>query len=329
MSKDANSHEGGVIDVHHHIIPNLYRKAMDEAGLRNPIPRVDYPAWSVDSSLAVMDKYGVAAAVVSITDPGIHFGDQADATVLAHDVNQYFAELVRNNPRRFGAFAVLPLPDVDAALVELEHAIDVLKLEGVGMLTHHRGIYLGDPSFAPLFGEIERRGVPVFVHPATPPSKDQPTFDLPPSLYEFTFDTTRAVVSLLYSGILEKHPNLRLILSHGGGTIPYLAKRLTYGPLIHSRLSERAPKDVLTILRRLYYDLALAATEYALPSLQALLDPSHILFGSDFPFMPDWYTGETVEKLNNYKGFNEFERELIRRGNARQLFPRLTSIMAA
>jgi predicted TIM-barrel fold metal-dependent hydrolase len=214
-------------------------------------------------------------------------------------------------------------------LVELQHAIDILKLDGIGLLTNYRGTYLGDPSFAPLMREIERRAVPVFVHPATPPSKDQPTFGLPPSLYEYTFDTTRAVVNLLYSRTVEKHPQLRMIFSHGGGAVPYVAKRLTYGPVINSRLSERAPADVIAALRSLYYDLALATSDYALPSLQALLDPSHILFGSDFPFMPEWHMEESVAKLDNYKGFGETERDLIRWGNARNLFPRLAGAMAA
>ncbi len=228
-----------------------------------------------------------------------------------------------SNPGRFGAFAVLPLPDVDASLAELEHAIDDLKLDGVGLLTHYHGVYLGDLSLEPLFVEIDRRGVPVFVHPTVPPSKDQPTFGLPPSLYEFTFDTTRAVANLLYTGTLDRHPSMRWILSHGGGTIPYLAKRLTYGPVINSRLSERAPKNIIAALRSLYYDIALTANDFALPSLRALLAPSQILFGSDFPFMPEWQMAETVDTLNSYEGFEEDERDLIRCGNARKLFPRL------
>ena len=268
MDKSAKSF--GAIDVHHHIIPDFYRTAINRAGLGVPVPGVDYPTWSVNSSLAVMDRNGVAAAVVSITEPNIHFGDQAEANALAREVNQYFAELISG---RFGAFAVLPLPDVNASLVELEHAIDDLGLDGVGLLTHYKGVYLGHPSLMPILAEIERRGVPAFVHPTVPPSKDQPIFGLPPSLYEFTFDTTRAVVNLLYSGALDRYPNLQLVLSHGGGTIPYLAKRLTYGPVINSRLSERAPRDIIAVLRRLYYDIALTANGFALPSLQALLEP--------------------------------------------------------
>jgi 6-methylsalicylate decarboxylase len=188
-------------------------------------------------------------------------------------------------------------------------------------------VYLGDPSLLPIFLEIERRGVPAFVHPTVPPSKDQPTFGLPPSLYEFTFDTTRAVVNLLYSGTLERNPNLRLILSHGGGTIPYLAKRLTYGPVINSGLRERAPKNIIASLRS--YDIALTANDFALPSLLALLDPSQLLFGSDFPFMPEWQMAETVDTLDSYKDFKKVERDSIRWRNARKLFPRLTGTIAS
>src|SRR5271169_4039825 len=116
MGKYAGRNGNGVIDVHHHIIPDFYRTAMIRAGLGVPVPGVDYPTWSIEASLAVMDRHGLAAAVVSITEPNIHFGDQENANVLAHDVNEYCAELIRNNPGRFGAFAVLPLPDIDASL---------------------------------------------------------------------------------------------------------------------------------------------------------------------------------------------------------------------
>ena len=146
MGQHDSRSENGVIDVHHHIIPDFYRTAMTQAGLGVPVPGVDYPTWSIESSLAAMDRFGVSVAVVSITEPNIHFGDQANANVLAYDVNQYFAELISRNPRRFGSFAVLPLPDIDATLKELEHAIDHLNLDGVGLLTHYHGVYLGDPS---------------------------------------------------------------------------------------------------------------------------------------------------------------------------------------
>lgn len=313
------------IDVHHHIIPSVYLEAMRRVGIADPIPGVDYPDWDVQTTLAVMDRQGIATAIVSISDPGVYFGNVALARDLARQINEFSARLVADHPQRFGAFAVLPLPDVNAALRELEYALDTLKLDGIGLLTNYRGTYLGDAALDALFAELNRRQVVTFIHPSTPPSKDQPTFGLPPSLYEFTFDTTRMVANLLYSGTLDRYPNLRLILSHAGGTVPYLARRLTFGPTIGSYLKARAPQNLIASLRQLYYDVAMSASPYALPSLQALVDPSHILFGSDYPFMPEPAIADNVAGLADYKGFDQRAQWKIERKNGLALFPRLQS----
>jgi 6-methylsalicylate decarboxylase len=313
------------IDVHHHIIPPVYLEAMRRAGIADPIPGVDYPDWDVQTTLAMMDRQGIATAIVSISEPGVYFGNVALARDLARQINEFSARLVADHPQRFGAFAVLPLPDVKAALWELEYALDTLKLDGIGLLTNYRGTYLGDDALDALFAELNRRQVVAFIHPSTPPSTDQPTFGLPPSLYEFTFDTTRMVANLLYSGTLDRYPNLRLILSHAGGTVPYLTKRLTFGPMIGSYLKARAPRNLIASLRQLYYDVAMSASPYALPSLQALVDPSHILFGSDYPFMPESGVADNAAGLADYKGFDQQAQWKIERENALALFPRLPS----
>src|SRR5258707_4737791 len=209
-----------------------------------------------------MDRHGIVTAITSLSEPGVYFGDRAFARDLARRCNEYAARLVQEYPVRFGAFAVLPLPDVNAALRELEYALDTLKLDGIGLLTNYRGTYLGDAALDALFAELNRRQVVTFIHPSTPPSKDQPTFGLPPSLYEFTFDTTRMVANLLYSGTLDRYPNLRLILSHAGGTVPYLTKRLTFGPTIGSYLKARAPQNLIASLRQLYSPVAMPAAPH-------------------------------------------------------------------
>ncbi|MFF9015009.1 amidohydrolase family protein [Streptomyces sp. NPDC014870] len=310
----------GLIDVHHHAIPPTYRAAL---GDKVAIPGVDYPTWSPEASLEVMDRHSIAAAVLSVTAPGVTFAQGAEARRLAREVNEYYAALIAEHPARFGAFAILPLPDVAAAKDELTYAIDELGLDGVGLLTSYGNRYLGDPEFEPLLAEIADRGLPVHVHPGTPPAKDVATFDLPPSLYDFTFETTRTVVDLLFSGTLERLPHLKLIVSHAGGTLPFLAQRLTYGPTIGKYLTERAPKDVVGALRGLYYDIAMSANRFALPALTELAAPDRILFGSDFPFMPAAHTTENVEGFGAYAGWNAERRTAIGRENALKLFPRL------
>ncbi|MEV6412425.1 amidohydrolase family protein [Kribbella sp. NPDC051718] len=311
-----------LIDVHHHAIPPAYAAAI--SGL-DPIPGVDYPTWSPEQSLEVMDHNGIAAALLSITSPGVTFLSADQARRLARQVNEYFASLVAEHPTRFGAFAILPLPDVAAAKEELAYAIDELGLDGVGLLTSYGSNYLGTPEFEPLLAEIAERGVVVHVHPTTPPAKDVVNFGLPPSLYDFTFETTRTAVSLLFSGVLDRLPDLQLILSHAGGTLPFLAKRLTYGPTIGSYLEGKPPADLIGSLRRLHYDIAMSATDFALPALTELAGSSNILFGSDYPFMPAWHTTENVEGYQAYQGWTPQEREDIGRHNALKLFPKLAA----
>jgi 6-methylsalicylate decarboxylase len=314
-----------LIDVHHHAVPPDYKGALPST----PIPYVDYPTWSPEASLEAMDRNGIAAAVLSISDPGVHFGEPAQTRFLSREVNDYFAGLIDRHPARFGALAILPLPDVPAARKELARVVDHLRLDGVGLLTSYQNRYLGAPEFEPLLAELAERGLPVHVHPATPPNPDLATFDLPPSLYEFPFETTRTVASLLFNGVLDRLPDLRLILSHAGGTLPFLAKRLAYGPTISSYLADRAPADVIASLRRLYYDTAMSANEFALPSLSALVDPGHVLFGSDFPFMPEQAMTESVSGLAGHPGWTSPQLAQIGRDNALRLFPRLATRVAA
>jgi predicted TIM-barrel fold metal-dependent hydrolase len=315
-----------VIDVHHHVVPDFYRARLEQAGLLRPIPGVEYPDWSPAASLAAMDRLGIDAAVVSITEPGVHFADAASARVLARQLNEYLAGLVADRPDRFGAFAVLPLPDVHAALDELAYALDTLRLDGVGLLTNYRGAYVGDATFEPLLAELDRRGVPVFLHPARPAGGEQRTFGIPASVYEFPFDTTRTVANLLYSGALDRYPGLRLIVAHAGGAVPYLAGRLADAAVISPVMAERVPDDPIGSLRRLFFDITLSANPYTLPSLHAFADPGRVLLGTDFPFMPSSHAAENWARLRRFHAGSPDLVARIAGGNAHNLFPRLVPV---
>lgn len=306
------------IDVHHHILPPVYLSAMAAAGIAAGGGR-DFPEWSPDDSLALMDRHGIEKAIVSISSPGLYFGDSRAARELARLCNEYSAELVRENPGRFGAFAALPLPDVDASLSELAYALDMLDLQGACLLTNYGGAYLGNPEFAELFDELNRRKCIVFIHPDVPQGSDSLGLSAPAFMVEFVIDTTRTVSDLLFSGTLERCPDIRFILSHAGGTIPYLALRLTLGQFLPG-LQDKVPQGVATYLRRLYYDTALSASPHALRSLQELVEPSQVLFGSDYPFAPELATIATIEGLRAYDGFDERVLKEIERDNALSLF---------
>jgi predicted TIM-barrel fold metal-dependent hydrolase len=305
------------IDIHQHILPAFYLSALAERGITVGAGS-PFLEWDVQSVLALMDRHDIATAIVSIADPGVYFGDGLFARDLARRCNEYAADLIRDYPGRFGAFAILPLPDVDFALQQLEYALDTLRLDGVVLLSNSDGRYLGDPLFNELFSELQRRKAVVFIHPAVPAVNRHLQLDLPPFLVEFVFDTTRAIVNLLYSGTLDRCPDIRFIAAHAGGTVPYLAQRIAMGQV----MLPGAPQGTITYLKQLYYDLALSTSPYVLHSLQELVDASHILFGSDYPFAPEMATDLVIRGLKRHDGFDEAARAMIERENALALFPR-------
>jgi len=312
------------IDVHHHVLPAEYVKAAGRHGVHAG-GDVPFPGWSADSTLELMDRCGIATAITSIAAPGVYFGDRAEARDLARRCNELQARLVDEHPKRFGTFASLPLPDVDGALAEIEYAFGALKADGIVLLASIGERYLGDPAFEPVFAELDRRKAVLFVHPAIPATSRALELAMPGALVEFVFDTTRAVVNLIFSGTLERHPELKIILSHAGGTVPFLAWRLSaFGqmPALHAK----APEGALAYLKRLYYDTAMSANPHALASLRELVGPSHILFGSDHPYLPEPLIQESARGITTFQGFDDAARRAVERSSALALFPRLRSL---
>ncbi|HVN39548.1 MAG TPA: amidohydrolase family protein [Myxococcota bacterium] len=312
------------IDVHHHVLPPEYVASLARVSVTSG-GGVAFPRWDAASTLEMMDRQGIAAAVTSISAPGVHFGDDVAARGLARRCNELSARLVADHPTRFGAFAVLTLPDVKGALHELEHALDELGLDGVVLLASQSdGRYLGDPLFDDLLAELDRRAAVVLVHPAVPKSSEALPLDLPEAMVEFTFDTTRAALNLVFRGATARFPNVRYILSHAGGTIPYLAGRIALTGALPG-LRERVPDGPLPQLRRFYYDTALSATPHALRSLRELVGSDRILFGSDFPFAPEAVARASIDGLARYDGFDDAGRRRIDGANALELLPRLAA----
>jgi predicted TIM-barrel fold metal-dependent hydrolase len=315
----------GRIDIHHHVVPAEYVGALESRGVGSGAG-VPFPRWDAASALEMLDRHGIAAAVTSISSPGVHFGDDAAARDLARRCNELSAKLVSAHPTRFGAFAILPLPDVDGALRELEYALDALGMDGVVLLSSHSdGSYPGDPRFDAVMAELDRRSAFAFVHPTVPTTSQSIQLGVPGFIGEFTFDTTRCAMNLIWTGTVERFPNVRFSLSHAGGTVPFLAFRISAGMAISPEFRERAPKGGLHYLKRFYYDTALSANPHALRSLQELVGPEQILFGSDYPFAPEPITRATVEGLAAYDGFDAAARARIERANALALLPRLAA----
>jgi predicted TIM-barrel fold metal-dependent hydrolase len=304
------------VDTHVHLVPDDYRAVLDERSLS----QLPLPPWSREITEEFMDRYAIDAAVMSLGPPGIWFGDAGLAAELARMVNEATAALVGSAPDRFAGLAVLPVPDVDAALTELVHALDVLKLDGVALLSNVDGIYPGDERLEPVWTELDRRGAYVFLHPAAPP--------VPPALpqhpiwlYEFPFDTTRAVASLIYSGTLERADGLRLQLAHLGGTAPFLAHRIASLAAREPGQASAAPSGALAALAKCWYDTGLSNHATAIEATAAVVPFERIVFGSDWPYAALLEPGDFAPELNALGD----RRALLDAGNAAALVPRLVS----
>ncbi|MGH9761391.1 MAG: amidohydrolase family protein, partial [Blastocatellia bacterium] len=226
--------------------------------------------------------------------------------------------LVRDHPDRFGFFAAVPLPDTEGSLREIAYALDVLKADGVGLLTSYGDKWPGDPAYAAVFDELNRRKAVVYFHPTVPNCCKNLIPSIAPPLIEYPHDTTRAVVSLLFSGSFARLRDIRFIFSHAGGTIPMLAGRIAQ--LEHpADLNKTAPNGVEYELKRLHYEIANSANRSSISALTNLVPISQILFGSDFPFVPTRVTAVGMTHV----GLSAAELRVIGRENAIALLPRL------
>jgi 6-methylsalicylate decarboxylase len=307
------------IDVHHHVIPPAFTLAMAIRGLTE-VAGTPLPQWTVDQSIAVMDANDIHTAITSLSAPGVYFGDVQAAKDLARACNEFSAQMAGNHPGRFGSFAVLPMPFTEHACAEAAYALDVVKADGVVLLGSAEGKFLGDPGFDELMAELDRRKSIVFVHPNLHPTTPQIGLNIPNFMIEFLCDTTRAATNLILSGTVARFPNIRWILSHAGGFLPFIAWRVALADNF-PHFQEKAPEGVLTYVRRFHYDTALSPSPFAMAALKELVDPSHILFGSDFPFAPAPLIGMEVACLGRLNAFEEKTRVGIGRDHALGLFP--------
>ncbi|TGN16800.1 amidohydrolase family protein [Leptospira ilyithenensis] len=310
------------IDVHHHFIPSFYTEALKKQGIHF-IASAPIPSWNPRRSLDTMDLHGIRTAITSISSPGVYFGNADAACELARRCNEYAREIAEHHPDRFGSFAVLPMPLPDKATTEAIYALDVLKADGVMLLASTRGKFLGDSDFNELMNELDKRKAKVFVHPDIHPTSEQIGLNIPGFILEFLCDTTRAAVNLIYSGTMEKYPNIKWILSHAGGFLPYVAWRVSLGNLL-PEIAEKTPWGILTYLKRFYFDTALSPSPYAMAALLELVDIDHILFGSDFPFAPELLLTNQTEELQSLKQIDEPSLQNIKRDHSLKLFPQLS-----
>jgi aminocarboxymuconate-semialdehyde decarboxylase len=309
------------VDVHHHILPDFFWRETNEQ--HGPVGGIAPPPWSRADALAFIDDAGIDVAVTSISTPGVHTGNDRRARSLARRCNELAAELVQARPDRFGAFACLPLPDIDGSLAELSYALDVLKLDGVVLFSNARAVYLGDEKLDAVFEELERRRAVVFIHPTASPDPAAHALGLPDSLIDFVADTTRAIAHLHYSNTFARTPNVKYIISHAGGTIPYLASRFAIVDemgVIDGRSERGTAADTF---RRLYWDTALSWHDPVLHLLRSIVGMDRVLYGSDFPYLRRDLAIGGHEHLSRTEALTDAERAAVLGETALKLLPRL------
>src|SRR5215472_4217443 len=303
------------IDVHHHLSsPGFIAEITGRRTGQVPLMK-----WTVTQSIEDMDKGGVATSILSISEPSVFFGNFDAARKLARETNEFGAKLIADHPGRFGMFATVPLPDVEGSLREIEYALDTLKMDGICMMTDYRGKFLGDPAFAPVMEELNRRKAIVYTHPSRNDCCRNLVPDVAEPVIELGTDTTRTIASLLFSGTVTRCPDIKFIWSHGGGTVPFLTMRFVGWANARKDLAARLPNGPLAALKKFHYDTAQAANPYTLASLTRLVAPSQIVFGTDFPFVT---AAATAQGLKDF-GFGDIDLAAIEGGNARALMPRV------
>ncbi len=306
------------VDVHHHMLPPEYARLTRERILQITSGDPTVLNWTPEVTLAQMEQYGLASAILSLPVPGAWHQGRENSRKLARIANEYGARLSKDHPGKFGVFAAIPLPDVEGSLKEIEYAFDALHADGVYLQTSYDDKWPGDPAFAPVFDELHHRKAVVFVHPTEPVCCADLIPGIPSNVVEFVFDTTRAIVSFLAGGTFARCPDIRFIFCHSGGTMPVLAARINGFFQARSALAAQVPNGVMYELKRQYYDVANATNPMSLAALMKLVPTSQIVWGSDFPYRA---IGPTATGWDSYEVAPEV-KSAVNRENALRLFPR-------
>ncbi|KAI4121176.1 MAG: hypothetical protein LQ338_006524 [Usnochroma carphineum] len=302
------------IDTHCHFVPDFYREILIETGHEHVDGMPAIPPWDAEEHLAFMSRASISKSIISISSPGVSPGpfDEELPVNLAQQCNDVAADLKKSHPDKFGFWASLPLPNVNASLEELKRALDELDADGIGLLTNYHGHYLGSKEFDPVFAELNSRRATVFVHPSTPciaahnlqrmtaahgpfhPIDATPLSDqYPQPMFEFLFDSTRAVLNLFLTGTMAKFPNIRYIIAHAGAALPPLIERNTrFNELIglEVELTSQTVKD--TFAKQFFFDIAGFPFPDQIHGLLRYVDASRLLYGSDYPFTPEQSASE-------------------------------------
>lgn len=305
--------KAGRIDVHNHYGSPALTAAVGEKRLGAAVA-----GWTPEKALADMDGAGVSTGLLSIAPQGDPFGDPATAVRLARDCNEYAAKVAADHPGRFGVYGMTPMPNIDGTLKEIEYALDTLKADGICFFTSYGDKWLGDAAFNPVFEELNRRKTLVYTHPITANCCKNLIPNLGDGAIEWGTDTTRAVANMIFNGAQARYPNVRMIFSHGGGTMPFLVERFA-NMAKGAQYASKFPDGFAGAAAKYFYDTAQVANPAAMSALSKVVPISSIVFGTDFPFRK---AGEHVQGLKDCGVFSADDLRKIDRENILPFVPR-------
>jgi predicted TIM-barrel fold metal-dependent hydrolase len=320
---------GRRIDVHQHAILPEYVKALERSGIvESGLEGYHRKAtvFTPTSIVQVASELGMEHVVlISFSRSGIHHGNDENARYLTQVTNDAMAKLVSGTSKQFGFYGILPLPDMSGALKQMEYALDTLHADGLAFESNQNCVYIGDNAYEELYAEMNRRSVVAMIHPVRAPYswRLNPGADIP----EFLFDTTRAAITLMYNGVIVRYPNIKWILAHAGGTLPYVSERMAVlrgEGNSGEEFAKRVPGGYTASMKEFYYDVAIAGSEAVIGSLTAIIDPSHIVYGSDWPYVKKEIIAEQVINFTQMPQFSGDRLEAMERKNSLRLFKRFS-----
>lgn len=317
------------IDVHSHYYPERYLKELKKAGVDSTVGvHLSKVVWdSSERRIAEMDETGVDVEVLGVSSPNVYFADKELSLSLAQMTNDGLNEICRKYPHRFACLASLPLVDIKYAMEELNRVMDKLGMDGILLGTNINGKGLDSEEFIPIFEEINRRKIPIFLHPMDPRTYELFKDYHMASMVGFVFETTLTVTKMVLSGLFKKYPDIQMVLPHLGGTIPFLYPRidLTFQTYESARKgigeAGQLPSDYL---KGFYYDTTTSYRSTFLFIYQ-LVGADHLLFGTDFPYTRGFRIPLTIDVVEK-SDLREEEKEKIFYKNATQLLPRLIRV---
>jgi 6-methylsalicylate decarboxylase len=307
------------IDVHHHLFPPPFVAQLIEHD--HYLARGVARRWTPQVSIEDMDAAGIATAFTSITAPGLAFIPHERLFAINRQCNDFGARMAADHRERFGLFASLPLPNVDDSLREIEYALDTLNADGIGLLTSYGDRWLGDPAFAPVIDQLNRRRAVVYVHPTVADCCRNLLPGIADWVLEYPVDTTRTIASLLFNGTFARCPDIRFIFAHVGGILPLVAEHLLRAAQVDPSLAAMAPEGVYAHLRTLHYDTALRMHPAGMRSALQFVDASQLLLGTDAPLRK---STDQLAQLHA-QGLPDDVVRKIESGNARRLLDRYRS----